>query len=33
MCFALAAGYVLIGVLVLDTALRAARARAALSLT
>jgi ABC-2 type transport system permease protein len=33
LCFVLAAGYVLAGVLVLDSALRAARARASLSLT
>jgi ABC-2 type transport system permease protein len=33
LCFVLAAGYVFVGVMVLDSALRAARARASLSLT
>jgi ABC-2 type transport system permease protein len=33
LCFTLGAGYVLLGVLVLDTVLRSARAKAALSLT
>jgi hypothetical protein len=33
LCLALGGGYVLAGVLVLETVLRAARARAALSLT